>query len=231
MDRRATVQFALGADELAAMEYAGPRVAGPRAYSVMNAPIDPKGQPIPDGYPTLELELDVDDLDEARDAAERLYAEMRSEAQLPPAEPRIVGVFFVHGEWPRAEEFIDEVFDMLDQRRYEWAVVAAQAACEVEIRHLIEATLPDDAHPLAALAVKLPRSFSLMDPAGRGVFGAAFGRSPTEADCWQAYQEHVARRNNVVHRGSKVSEADARASLDAMHAMLEFVRSCARPST
>jgi hypothetical protein len=191
---------------------------------VYEAPRDPNWQPIPGGEPTLELHLDLESLDDARGEAERLYAAMREEARLPVTRPRVLGTFKISGREPLSSQFMDEAHDMLDQKRYGWAIVAAQVACEIEVRAAIETTASADSGTLARLAIDFPNNYSLMDSRARDVFEVVLGTAPTQAPCWKAYQLHVRRRNNVVHHGARMSGEDATASIDVMYEMLEFVR-------
>ena len=218
------MEIAIAENEVPAMDYAGPRVVGPGKYLVLDAPRDPNWEPIPGGEPTLELYFDTDNLDEARSEAEGLYAQMREESRLEAQPARVLGSYFMTGDEPLAEHFVDEAFELLDQQRNELAVVAAQVACEVEIRSAIERVASAETGSLARIAIDAPSSYSLMDRRARRIFEVVLGAPPTEAPCWQKYAEHVRRRNNIVHRGAQVTHEDADTSVDVAIEMLRFVR-------
>jgi hypothetical protein len=123
--RQITVEIAIPYEEMAALEFAATRVVGPRSFAALHAPVDPTGRPIPGGEPTLELNLTgPDNLEAARSAAASMYDVIREEAHLPHTAARITGVYYMSGAWPRAEELRDDAYDMLDQTRYDLAVIA-----------------------------------------------------------------------------------------------------------
>ena len=66
-------------------------------------------------------------------------------------------------------------------------------------------------------------SFALQDRGSQRLLAEA-GHPVTALPWWRAYREHVERRHNVVHRGAKLSEEDARASVDVMWELVEFMR-------
>src|SRR4051794_38727155 len=110
--RQAVVQFALQEDELMAIEYTALQVLGPRNFMVANAPLNAATlEPVVGGRPKLEIYLDEDDLQAARQRAEWLYREIRSDARLPDNPPEILEVFFQSGTWARADEFVDDAYD------------------------------------------------------------------------------------------------------------------------
>lgn len=222
---RAGVEFVIDEAELPGLDYAGPRIAGPANYILINAPITPDREPIPGGKPTLELYVDATDLDDAQRRAEAVYAEMRKEGGLPPQpKPRVVGLFDATGADPLWLQHFDEAADMLEQQRYELAIVTAQIACEIEVQTAIEEAADAPEGSLARMAIDAPRSYSLIDPRAREVFKALLGQTPTEREFWAEYHDHVKRRNNVVHRGARVTRPDAVASVNAAEEMVDWVQ-------
>ena len=122
------------------------------------------GEPIPGGEPTIELFVDASDPTDAQKQAEGLYAELRREGGLSPEpEPRIVAVFMNTGTDPLWLQHLDESTDMIDQRRYELAVVAAQIACEIEIKDAIETAADAPEGSLARIAIDAPITWPLID--------------------------------------------------------------------
>ena len=204
----AVVEFAIFEDEIPAMDYAGPRVVGPGNYVLVQAPVNPDWQPVPGGEPTLELFVKASSADDARRQAERLYAEMRAESRLQEA-PRVIATYLRSGVEPVSMHFVDEAYEMLDQQRFEWTVVAAQVACEVEIRAAIEGAAAANPGSLARMAIEIPNSYSLIDRRASQVFEIVLGVKPTQAACWADYRLHVTLRNNIVHRGARATRRDA----------------------
>jgi hypothetical protein len=222
---RAGVEFVIEKGDMPALDYAGPRVVGPSNFVLVNPPVTPDWEPIPGGEPTIELYVEAADADDARRKAEEVYAELRREGGLSTRrEPRIVGIYMDIGADPLWLQHFDEAADMIEQQRYEVAVVTAQIACEIEIKAAIEAAADAPEGSLARLAIDAPRSYSLIDRRAREVFVALLGGRPTEETFWEGYRDHVERRNNVLHRGARVVRADAVASVGAAEEMVAWAQ-------
>ncbi len=226
---RAGVEFVISDDEIPAFDYAGPRIVGPLNFILYSAPVNSDWEPIPGGEPKVELYVDATDPDDARMQAERLYAAMRKEGGLPPQpEPRFVGVYINAGADPPWLQHFDEAADMIEQRRYELAVIAAQTACEVVIGEAIESAVDAPEGSLAQMAIDGARSWSLRDTRARKIFAATLGKTPTQEEWWRDYRDHLDRRNNIVHKGAKVSEASARRSLGVAEDLVDWVQRLTR---
>jgi len=150
---------------------------------------------------------------------------MRVESKLPPREPEILLVYSTNQETPPIHFFIEEADELFDQQRFEWAIIAAQIACEICVRTQVEKFASTGGNRLAKLALK-NTGFSLMSRNSLDVFKAVFGFPPSKAECWSEYQTHVQRRNAIVHRGLRASRDDAIASIDVMYSMRDFLDRC-----
>lgn len=223
--RRAGVQFVISEPEMPAFNRAGPKVVGPSNFYVLAAPVNPDLEPIPGGNPSLGIYVEALDDDEAQAKAEELYAQMRTEGGLPPAGPRVTGLFWGTDKHPLWRQHFDEAQDLLDQQRHEMAVVTAQVACEIEIRAAVVEVANAPAGSLAQIAIKSPRSYSLIDQRAQAIFKALLGQDPKQQPFWRDYQDHVARRNNVLHAGARVTREDARSSILAAEEMVAWVQS------
>jgi hypothetical protein len=222
---RAGVEFVISEEDMPALDYAGPRVVGASNFWLINAPVNPDWEPIPGGEPKIELYVAAADPADARKQAEDLYAAMRKEGGLPTQpEPRFVGVYMNAGADPPWLQHFDEAADMIEQRRYELAVIAAQIACEIEIRDAIESAVDAPEGSLARMAIDGPRSWSLIDKRAEKIFAAIFRKTPTEEKWWRDYKDHVERRNNIVHRGARAAELDARVSLGVAEDLVDWVQ-------
>ncbi len=222
---RAGVEFVIAEGDIPALDYSGPRVIGAANFILYAAPVNPDWEPIPGGEPKIELYVDAVDPADARQQAEDLYAKMRKEGGLPPQpEPRFVGVYMNAGADPLWLQHFDEASDMIEQQRYELAIVAAQIACEIEIKEAVETGVDAPEGSLARMAIDGPRSWSLIDKRAQKVFAAVIGETPTEEDWWRDYRDHVERRNNIVHRGARAAELDARRSLGVAEELVDWVQ-------
>lgn len=120
---------------------------------------------------------------------------------------------------------------MLERGEWDVAVVVAQTACEVPIAHVISERLQVIGERLEELG--LPplrthlmvqiRTHSLIDRRARKVWDDLMEDALGDADAWQEYSDHVARRNAVVHQGMPVSRCEAATLLAADRAMIEHV--------
>lgn len=226
--RRTGVEFVIEESEMPGLDYAGPRVAGPDGYVLINAPVNPNGEPIPGGEPSLEIYVEAVDLDAVQREAERLYGLMRQEGGLPPKAPRVIGLFGTDGRDPPWLFFFDEANAMLEQQRYEAAVVTAQVACEIEVRAAVEEAAQAPEGSLARMAIDAPRSYSLIDRRAREIFKVVLEVSPTSEPFWEGYRDHVGRRNNVLHAGARVTRDDAVASVSTAEDMVDWVQAARR---
>ena len=219
------VTLSLSRDEVGAVEYGATRIVGPRAAMVI---VDTDS-----GEAELELRLDdAADIESARAQGVALWEEIRNAGSLSPAPAVVTGVFRFSESVDRASEFIDDAEEMFDQHRYELAIVAAQTACEVVARSAVDRLHEGPRQDRFAISPRRFRRWSLRDPAGQLLFHAATGmRIQRDFLKWGDYNAHVERRNNVVHQGAQVTRDDAKSSLDAMWAFIEFVRAAEAAQT
>jgi hypothetical protein len=119
---------------------------------------------------------------------------------------------------PRHFELLNVARQLHEEGKSEFAVVAAQTACEVyaevAITELLKARRLGDrrAHPGATRRLQphgqarpdaLPRAHRPQHPARR---------------FWKNYRRHVERRNAVVHKGKEPTDDEALASIGAAEA-------------
>jgi hypothetical protein len=156
-------------------------------------------------------------------------------AGLPTAEPRVTGVLRV-GVAPHDPSitFVNDAEGFLDTRQFEYAVLSAGIACELEVRITLEVLMGAECGTLGTdlLEVLRPRSYTLLDAAIQRAFKLS-GYRCTDEQWWNSYRALVERRNNVAHRGAEVAETDAHESVDAMWQVVNFMRSArqrARPT-
>ena len=90
------------------------------------------------------------------------------------------------------------------QFRYELAVILAQMACEV----LVEQTVASRVKSL-----KPRQTFNLHAKETRKLYKSATADDIEQAHFWPQYGPHAIRRHEVVHRGRRVSPAEAQESL------------------
>jgi HEPN domain-containing protein len=125
---------------------------------------------------------------------------------------------------PRHFELLKIASELRERGQREFAVIAAQMACELyaevaltellKARHIgeLEEVIPD-----------LLGGYNLMDRRGQRLFHALTGRSIQQADFWTNYKRHVERRNRVVHKGEEPTDDEAAASIAAAGSFFDYV--------
>lgn len=178
------------------------------------------------GSAELLLEIPAATQAEAADQARVIYADLRSRAHLPPAEA-LYGFLGRTGTFPsvpiqapaRWAELARRARQLVDDGSYDYAVVAAQTACEVLAFDAIT-DLPKSsggsALPFAnAWFQKHSRTPSLVEDWQRDLWNALAGDEIQRTTWWSAYRDHLVRRHGVVHRGYEPTKPEAESSLQA----------------
>lgn len=106
--------------------------------------------------------------------------------------------------------------------RNDMAVLRAQAACEVYARKVLDDLLERRGGSELAKAVK--PSATLNDRRSQGLFHLLTNEWITDQEWWDAYREHLERRNNIVHAGAVVTSDQAHASLDAADEFRRYLK-------
>jgi hypothetical protein len=76
---------------------------------------------------------------------------------------------------------------------------------------------------LRAIVTGEIRTYALGDDRSRLLWKELTRDDITQAPCWREYKQHVARRNNILHRGVGASRDEASASLAAVKQMIEHL--------
>lgn len=217
---RKKVEFVIAEEETAALDWAALRIVGPRGYDIgpglMNADLNT----------TLHLDVIATEED-ARTVATEIYARIRELGRLPAApDPQISLVALVAGVPVDADEHIFEAQRFRDEQRFELAVIEAQIHCEMQVRYFMELVAANHSNVVLAL-VRNRRTWSLLDQPGQQLFTILLDRRPAEFPQWNEYRLHVNRRNDVAHRGVRVTRDDATASINVVVALRFFVEKAA----
>jgi hypothetical protein len=176
---------------------------------------------------TIEVIASTDEA--AWEEAATVYAQLRADAGLPPAAPAggyVAPPPLVHLREARHDELLRTARDLLSHGHYDFAVIAAQTACEVyvgqAIGELIRRHVRD---PLREVIPSLVRGYGMTRGGNApALWEALTGVKITEMPRWEDYKAHVTRRHRIVHEGLTVTEAQATDSLAAAEAFFSFVR-------
>jgi hypothetical protein len=180
------------------------------------------------GSAEIYLEIPADSRDDAVRQAKAVYADLRAQAGLPPAEP-LYGFLGQSGHFPsepisppspqRPDELADRSRQLFDEKTYDYAIVAAQTACEVTTFDAITKLLEDSSESAALrftnrwLATN--KRYSLNEDRLRELWNVFTGDEIQKEAWWRPYQEHVVRRHRIVHEGWTPSRREAEQSLKA----------------
>jgi hypothetical protein len=81
----------------------------------------------------------------------------------------VLGTYIVNGDVARAEELLETAYLLIEGHEFEMAVVAAQVACELEVRAAIESRMSHLSEPLARLPGRRTGSSPFAIPRGSPV--------------------------------------------------------------
>lgn len=131
---------------------------------------------------------------------------------------------------PYHEELLNAARHLIDEGReekYQFAVVMAQAACEVLTEQvmaaLIERLEPESLRVWVGNTVRHRDDFD--DDRVRNLYTALTGDPIKMGEgLWQQYKKHVERRHRVVHRGERVSKDEATHSYETARQVIDYLR-------
>ena len=175
------------------------------------------------GMEGISLFVQADGSMGARNQGLHLARRLYEAAGVDPARIRIIGVLPVHDGDDRTNELMEVANALIEEGRPELAVVAAQTACEITLRNTFWTVLAGDREN-GQLVLNLVQKFALMEPGSKQLFEHVFGVRPASHSWWPEYVAHVARRNQVVHKGAVVAESEARKSVEVAEQVLRTVR-------
>jgi len=112
--------------------------------------------------------------------------------------------------WSAQPAYHDELLTLcntlITENRYELAVVVAQMACEIVAEQMLTPLLKGG---------RKPWNFNLASKEPLRLY-KSLTRDPIDAAAfWPTYTVHATRRHEVVHRGQRVNETEARESFNA----------------
>jgi hypothetical protein len=103
---------------------------------------------------------------------------------------------------------------------FEYAVVAAHTAFEMDVRNLIH-DVGASVMPAAVAEVRL------RDKQSQALFTALIGPIVDAGELWTDYNTHALRRNGVVHDGASVDEAGAEESINVVRRLIYWIEKAA----
>jgi hypothetical protein len=149
-------------------------------------------------------------------AAQELVARAIQDTDLPSSlipEPATASLISPVAALPLEDQLSIEASRLVMEGRNDMAVLRAQAACEVYARKVLDDLL--ERRGGSELVKHVKPSATLNDRRSQGLFHLLTNEWITHQEWWDAYREHLERRNNIVHAGAVVTSDQAHASLDA----------------
>ena len=109
---------------------------------------------------------------------------------------------------------------------YRMAVILAHAACDLETEDALNTLIGlreiDDLRDALFDAMGAPQ-ISLHNDRVRGLYTALSEDNPTTAPWWSQWRDSIKRRNEVAHKGTEVTRAEAAASVEVARSYCEHV--------
>jgi hypothetical protein len=168
-------------------------------------------------------ETDLGALRKAFDA----YRALREDANLPPAEPVYSDL---QPPWPGRQPQpahavpLEQARDLLDEGKWDLAVVVAQTALEVYVAQVVSERLQErQLGGLRAYITGRIRAYTLNDDPTRMLWKELTDDDIDQAPVWTQYKLHLVRRNAIVHRGHRVGRDEARSSVEVVEQLISHV--------
>jgi hypothetical protein len=178
--------------------------------------------------PWITIDVSADDWRSARVVAQHRVGLIYEAAGL---RPRKLPVAWVAPRGPGADSslrFMRESRDLLDEERYDLAVVAAQIHLEAHIDALVRHAVATNPSSLGDVVV-LERQWSLTHSSGRKILEAILQVRLADFPRWKEYGGHVARRNRIIHGGHGVEAELARESVELIDEFWQWLNAALIP--
>lgn len=155
--------------------------------------------------------------------AKAIYERIHKHAGLPPGtgnEPvTMVPTSRLLMFDPKSGEFFQIAERLYDEENYLYTIVAAQTAFELYMEGMFDYVLHLRTTVDIGEAIgEMIRDYNLDNQRVRRLWRGFTGHSLTDNEkVWRAYKAHLERRHGLVHRGERVTQAEAAESLKAVN--------------
>jgi hypothetical protein len=123
------------------------------------------------------------------------------------------------------ERLIATAARLITDGEFSIAVVVAHMACEISVeRALAREFVIKGIDYLEESVEDLLPGYNLANDRLRKLYNALTGKEIEKQSFWPAFKESAHRRNQVVHEGSILIEAEAKASFKATSELVEFLK-------
>lgn len=123
-----------------------------------------------------------------------------------------------------ARVLLQEVEELIKQRKFSLGIIVAHMACEVAVERSLTTAfarrkIDDLAEPIAGFL----NGYNLANERLRNLYTALTGDAIEDEPFWPGFKDSAKLRNLIVHKGRIATESDARESLQAATAFVERV--------
>ena len=170
-----------------------------------------------EGADVVTFELEAQDARHARILAQHLLGEVRRSAALKREQARVVWVAPMLATARSSHRFLDHARELFESEDgYDLAVVAAQIHLEIQVKVLVEQALASDSSLLTGALIGQRHTWAPHDRWMKLILEALFGFRVKDYPRWKDYEVHLARRNDIAHRGQEVDQAAAQESIEVV---------------
>jgi hypothetical protein len=176
-----------------------------------------------EGVTSLDFEVDLPDVQDLHDTAKAAWLDLLGRAGISPLEPRFLS--FVPPSYElRHDELRREAQVLLEDERYDFAVLRLQTAVEVLAIVAIAGALRGVIGRERGDALARCTRAAMTDKVTGQILEAMVGFRPDGSAWWSRYKEHVTRRNRIAHAGTQVTRAEAEASATVVDEAMTWLK-------
>lgn len=177
---------------------------------------------------SIGFELLAVSAEAAEGRAQNLAFQARRAAKLSVEPLPVAWAVPLRDEEESSARFLDEARDLIDEEQFELAVVAAQIHLEVQVKTMLEVAAETDGPGWLEVLLNTKGIASLGNRQTRVLIRELLGIEIGTVDEWSGLQEHLARRNAIVHDGQAVKEKEAAESVAVVEAMVRHLSKASR---
>jgi hypothetical protein len=130
-----------------------------------------------------------------------------------------------------AARSLAEARELLDEERYELAVISAHIYLETQVLTLLDRAINAEDRPeWVEVLTAAHNATNLNSPLCQKLVAVLLDLKVVDLDVWAAFKGHVKRRNATVHEGRAVAEEGARESLEVVEELALELAAAGRES-
>lgn len=177
---------------------------------------------------SIGFELRARSAETAEERAQNLAFQARRAAKLPTAPLPVAWVLPLRETDESSARFLDEARDLVAGEQHEMAVIAVHVHLEMQVKTMLEMAA-EEAGPSWAKVLMATRGIgNLGNRQTRVMVTELLGIEIGAVDEWSEFNQHLARRNAIVHDGQAVEEREAKESIAVVEALVRHLAEASR---